>query len=437
MRAKDSARPLSPGGDPDDMKEWLTPKERAGSPILIVILVVVAVVFAGIVGGYATGAIAFTKTRTVTVCPTCNTTAAYEGPPCGGAVLAGGSTFVFPLMSVWTSAFSLQACNSTGTNGATRTEIDYQAVGSGSGIANLESGLYIFGASDAPLTPTQTRALGVPTVTMPDSAGAVTILYNLKVTNSAGATEPINLTGAVVAAIYLGSITNWDATPITSLNPGLVIPNQTITVEHRSDGSGTSFAFSTFLSEESASWNASIGASISPAWPRGLGQKGSEGVAGAVASTVGAIGYDELNYAEQEGSNVQVARVMNPAGNYILPSVADTGYAVDNASNLPAPTGNWSGYSIINGKGAGTYPISTLTYLMIYEDIGKAPAYHGQYTKDQAEALVSFLLWLVYSGQTDSVGLFYVPLPLVLVDYDLGAIGDITYNGQTLVSYAS
>jgi phosphate ABC transporter phosphate-binding protein len=396
----------------------------------------VAVVLAAIVGGYAVGVIGSKKT-TITVCANCNTGPGNWTGYCGGTLLAGGSTFVFPLMSVWTNAYSLMACNSTGTHGATNTEIDYQAVGSGTGIANLEAGLYIFGASDAPLTPLQTHALSVPTITMPDSAGAVAMIYNLKVTNSAGATEPISLSGPVIAAIYLGAITNWDATPITSLNPGLTIPNEPITVEHRSDGSGTSYAFSTFLCDENTSWNTYVGASTSPAWPTGLGQKGSEGVAGAVAGTVGAIGYDELNYAEEEGSNIEVAKVENPAGNFIYPTMADTSYAVQNASNLPAPTGNWSGYSIINGKGAGTYPISTLTYLMIYEDIGKAPAYNGIFTLTNAEGLVAFLWWIVHTGQNDSAGLSYVPLPPVLVALDSTAIGEIEYNGQPLVSHAS
>jgi phosphate ABC transporter phosphate-binding protein len=436
MSTRSPATPPSPDGDSEDRDYTIPPQPPANrARPFIAILVVVIIVLAGVSVAYATGV--FKSTGTPNPGGPCVNCSAAWLPECGGSLLAGGSTFVYPLMAVWTNAYSLVKCNSTGAAGATSTQIDYQPVGSGTGITNLAAGLYIFGASDAPLTPTQTRALSVPTVTMPDSAGAVTIIYNLKVTNSAGATVPLNLTGPVLAAIYLGTVTNWDSAPITSLNPGLTIPNEAITVEHRSDGSGTSFAFTTFLCDSNATWNAFVGASTSPSWPTGLGQKGSEGVAGAVAGTTGAIGYDELNYASEEGSNIQIAKVQNPAGNFIFPTVTDTNYAVENASNLPAPTGNWSGYSIINGKGAGTYPISTLTYLMLYEDIGKAPAYGGSITLANAQSLVSFLWWIVHTGQNNSAGLFYVPLPPVLLSLDVTAIGEITYDGQTLQSHAS
>lgn len=403
------------------------------STMIIVALVVIVIILAVVAGAYAGGYIG--KKASTTPPPATNQTAQWL-PACGGSLTAGGSTLVYPLMAIWTADYAGQKCNSTGANGATSTEINYQAVGSGSGVSSLTNGLYIFGASDNPLTTSQSAALKSPVVTFPDAAGAVCVIYNLKVTNAAGAVEPLNLSGAVIADIYQGLVTNWNSSEITALNPGLKIPSTTITVEHRSDGSGTSFAFVTFLDQESTYWKTNIPASPSPAWPTGLGQKGSVGVAGAVAGTTGAIGYDELNYAEEEGANIQYAKVQNPAGNYILPSVADTAYAVDNASNLPAPTGNWTGYSIINGGGAGTYPISTLTYLMIYTDVGTAPAYANAYTKTQATALVDFLWWIVTVGQGSSVGLFYVPLPQVLVSLDETGIGDIMYNGQALVSHA-
>ena len=427
--------PNAPGptGSADDA--YLAKSQKRSTNMgIIAVLIVVILVLAVIAGAYAAGWIGKSSSPGPST-PTNNTKPAWL-PTCGGSLTAGGSTFVYPLQAVWTNAYAGLKCNSTGTNGATSTQINYQAVGSGAGISSLTSGLYIFGASDAPLTPTQTSTLKSPAVTMVDSAGAVAIIYNLAVKNSTGATIPLRMTGTVLTGIYNGTITTWNDPAIAAINPAAVLPSSAITVEHRSDGSGTSFAFTTFLTDSSAWWKAHVGPSTTPAWPTGLGQKGSEGVAGAVASTSGSIGYDELNYAEEEGTALEIATVENPAGNYILPSVADTNYAVQNASNLPDPKGNWSGYSIINGGGGGTYPIATLTYLMIYTDIGTAPAYSGAYTQSQATALVQYLWWIVHTGQNDSAGQFYVPLPKVFITLDETAIGDIQYKGAALVSHA-
>ena len=426
-----------PNAPSDDDAYIRKARKAGGSTMIIAVLVVIILVLAVVAGAYAAGWIG-KKTTSNTGPPATNNTTkkVLWKPECGGSLTSGGSTFVYPLMAVWTSDYAGLACNSTGANGATTTQINYQSVGSGSGITGLTDGIYIYGASDAPLTYAQTQALKSGVVTMPDSSGAVTVIYNLAVKNGAGAAVPLNLSGPVIAAIYLGKITTWNDPAITAINAGITIPATAITVEHRSDGSGTSYAFSTFLSDENSTWKTTVGASTTPAWPTGIGDKGSEGVAGAVASTTGAIGYDELNYAQEAGTALEIAKVQNPAGNWISPTVTDTGYAVANASNLPSPTGNWSGYSIENGGGAGTYPIVTLTYLMIYTDIGKAPVYSNSYTMSQATALVDFLWWITHTGQNSSVGLFYVPLPAVMVAEDVAAIADIEFNGATLVSHA-
>jgi phosphate transport system substrate-binding protein len=439
---------MTPNTASDDA--YLNRATKGNQMVIIAILVVLILILAVVAGAYAAGWIGGkTTTNTVTVYHnntvyknnttkqnnTKNNTAPPWLPACGGPLTAGGSTLVYPLMAVWTSTYAGVKCNTTMSGGATSTEVNYNAVGSGSGITDLTDGLYVFGASDAPLTVTQNKSLPSPVVTFPDAAGTVTIAYNLKPTNSTGVVTPLHFTGPVLAEIYNGSITKWNDSRIQAINPGLTIPGTAITVEHRSDGSGTSFAFTTFLSAESTWWKTNVGASTSPAWPTGLGQKGSEGIAGAVASTSGAIGYVELNYAEEEGANVQLGEIQNPAGNYVFPSVTTTSYAVDNATNLPA-NDNFTGYAIINGVGTNTYPIATLTYIMVYKDIGSTPAYKGEYTQNQAAALVQFLWWIVHTGQNDSVGLFYVPLPSVVVSFDATEIGNILYNGATLTSHA-
>jgi len=381
--------------------------------VIVVVIVIIAVLGAGFYAGW------FGKSSTST-----SGGSGYT-PPCA-SLTAAGSTFVYPLMAVWTTSYAGMACNANA--GFSQVQVNYQAVGSGAGITDLTDKLVDVGASDAPLSSAQISALPAQTVTMPDSAGAVTIIYNIpKVTTG------LNLTGPIIAAIYLGDITNWNNSAITAINPGVSIPSQAITVEHRSDGSGTTFAFSSYLSAENSTWKNSVGAATSLNWPTGQGQKGSEGVAGAVASTTGSIGYDELNYAEEEGVNVGIAKVLNPAGSYIMPTVADTASAVAAVTSFPAPTGNWTGFSIINEPGAGTYPIATLTYLMIYEDLGSA--YSGSVTQAQAQALVSFLWWITHTGQQSATGLFYVPLPSAITAVDETAINEIVYNGAALTSH--
>ncbi|MCI4358623.1 MAG: phosphate ABC transporter substrate-binding protein PstS [Thermoplasmata archaeon] len=353
--------------------------------------------------------------------------------PCG-SLTAAGSTFVYPLMAVWAASVASAPCDTTNAGGATAAQVNYQAVGSGSGVTELTQRLINIGASDAPLTTTQTNALPDPVVTMPDSAGAVAVIYNLKVTNATGATVPLDLTGPVIAQIFAGNITTWNNTAITALNPGDKIPGTAIVIEHRSDGSGTTFAFTSYLSSESSYWKGKYGAATSINWPAGsFGQKGSEGVAGAVATTTGAIGYDELNYAQEEGANLETAAVQNPNGGYVIPSVSDTALAIGSASSLPSPTGSWQNFTVLNAAVAGAYPIATFTYLMIYQDVGKA--YGSSFTMVQAQELVSFLWWITHTGQNDSAGLFYVPLPATVIAVDVTAIADITYNGAHLTSH--
>lgn len=407
--------PNAATGSSDDA--YLKKQKGRSNMTWIAVIVVIVIVIALVGAAYAEGWIGKSSSPN-------NGGGGYQ-PPCA-SLTAGGSTFVYPLMAVWAQDYAGQSCSAN--NGYSSVDVIYNAVGSGTGITDLTDKIYAFGASDAPLTSSQTSALPGAAVTLPDSAGAVTIMYNIpKVATG------LNLTGPLLAAIFLGSITNWNDSQIAAINPGVTLPSQAITVEHRSDGSGTTFAFTSYLSLENTTWKNTVGAATSVNWPVGQGQHGSEGVAGAVASTTGAIGYAELNYAEEEGNGVGIAKVLNPANNYILPNVADTAAAVAQVSSFPAPTGNWSGFTILNQAGATTYPIATFTYIMTYTDVGKV--FGSSFTQQDAQALVSFLWWITHGGQTSATGLFYVPLPAAVTAVDETAIGDILYNGASLTSH--
>ncbi|MCI4347036.1 MAG: phosphate ABC transporter substrate-binding protein PstS [Thermoplasmata archaeon] len=390
--------------------------------VLAVVAVVVVVALVG--GAYAAGWIK----------PASSASGSGYEPPCA-SLSAAGSTFVNPLMQAWTYQYSTLACHATA--GATQVQVNYQPVGSGTGITDLTGKLVNIGASDAPLTTAQQTALPAPVITMPESAGAVTVIYDLTVKDASGAVVPIKLSGPVLALIFNTNITNWNDSKIAALNPGITIPSQLITVVHRSDGSGTTFAFTTYLSAESAYWSSHISYGVKVNWPTStIGQPGSTAVAGYVNGHVGAIGYDELNYAHYAGTTTFFASILNHAGNYILPDVTNTAAALAAVpvASFPVPTANWSGFSIINEAGASTYPIATLTYLMVYTDLGKV--YGSGFSQAQAQALVSFLWWITHTGQASAAGQYYVPFSSGMVSSVCeAAIADIHYNGAALVSH--
>lgn len=341
------------------------------------------------------------------------------GTTCSSAVsISGsGSSFVYPIQSVWTSTFY-----STVNPGC--AQVSYASVGSGTGISQLTQKLTQFGASDAPLSSTQISLMPSPTLTFPDAAGAVTAIYNV-----AGLTAPLNLSGAVIANIYLGKVTNWNDPSIAANNTHVALPNLAITPVWRTDGSGTTYVFSHFLAADSPAFNHSPGAGLLLQWPVGVGAKGSTGVAGLVASTKGAIGYAELNYAKTSGD--AYAAIQNPAGNFILPNTTNTAAAINAiAPTLPAGNGNWSSVSAINQPGADTYPLATMTYIMVYQDMGKV--YTSGFSQNQAQWLVKYLNWIVGPGQSYATELFYVPLPASVTAADQATIAQMTWNGASL-----
>ncbi|TLZ74675.1 MAG: hypothetical protein E6K14_02965 [Methanobacteriota archaeon] len=211
------------------------------------------------------------------------------------------------------------------------------------------------------------------------------------------------------------------------MNPGVSLPNTAISVIHRSDGSGTTFVWTSYLHLASTTWPSSL-VGKNPTWPTGIGKPGNNGVAGYVKQNPNTIGYAELAYTVQ--NSMTVAKVRNPAGNFTLPTLNTTQAAAEGAAPvLPVPNGDWSGVSILNAAGANSYPISTLTYLLAYKELN---VLGSSMTQVKAKALVDFLWWVVHEGQNYSVALVYVPLPPSIVTLDETGIRMMTYNGQTL-----
>jgi len=332
-------------------------------------------------------------------------------PPGAVALQGEGSTFVQGLLATWTPSY-------------TEGTVSYSAQGSGAGIAALTAKSVDFGASDAPLSPAQRGPLPGPVVTIPETAGGVVLIYNVP-----GVTT-LNFSGPVVASIYMGTVKMWNDPAIAALNPGVSLPAQSIVPVFRSDGSGTSFAFTDFLSKDSSTWASTIGKSTSPAFPVGSGEHGTSGVGGFVKDTQWTIGYVDLGYALTNA--LTFGRVLNPSGAQIYPTLSDTESAVaDGASNLPLGTApDWYNVSLINQPGATDYPIVTFSYLMVYKSLDSV--YGSGYNLQKAENLVDWLNWTVTIGQTYSAQLYYVPLPAAVSVADQASVKAITYAGATI-----
>ncbi len=323
-----------------------------------------------------------------------------------------GSSFAFPLMSAWSTEYKT----------ATGVQINYQGTGSGAGISAIIAKNLDFGATDAPLNATQ-HSQNPTLLTIPESLGAVTVAYNLP-------TVPahVNLTGPIIANIYLGLITRWDDANIRGINPGVTFPGTSIFVEYRSDSSGTTFVFTDYLSKASSQFATQVGKGKLVAWPVGSGSPQNQGVANAVKGQIGAIGYVELAYVVQ--NSMSYAKVKNAEGNYILPDLNSTADAAASAAgSLPAGNSDWSHVSITNATGAGSYPISTFTYILVYQELD---VYPNGMTQEKAQALVAFLRWAISTGQTTATSLTYAPLPSAVVTQDGATIDMITFNGQHL-----
>jgi phosphate transport system substrate-binding protein len=316
-----------------------------------------------------------------------------------------GSTFVYPVMSRWTADF---------LNSHPNVHINYQSIGSGGGVQQVKSGTVDFGASDYALTDQQLGEMK-PVVQIPESAGPVCIIYSLP-----GLSKPLQLSADSIAGIFLGKIITWHDPLLVKDNPGVNLPNTKVVVAHRTDGSGTTAAFTTYLSAVSPEWKSKVGTGGAVSWPAGVGGKGSEGVTAMVRQFPGGIGYVELTYAQQ--NKLDVASVKNQAGKYVAPSTASTTAAIaafsDELSKDPRiPIANPP------ASAADAYPISTLTFLIIPKD---GP------DKAKRTALRDFARYVITDGQATAGALNYAPLPDGVKAYDRQKIQQMTAAGQPI-----
>jgi phosphate transport system substrate-binding protein len=266
-----------------------------------------------------------------------------------------------------------------------------------------------FGASDAPMSDAELAKVKTPVLHFPTVLGAVVVTYNVP-----GVSGALELSGPVLADIFLGKITKWSDSRIAALNQGVKLPSSDILVVHRSDGSGTTYIFSDYLSAVSPAWKSGPGKGKELAWPTGLGAKGNEGVAGQVKQMPGAIGYVELAYAKQNG--LAFASIQNASGRFVAPTIESvTAAAAGAASSLPANTDYR--ISIVNAPGEDAYPISSFTYLLVYAN---------QRDAKKGKALVDFLKWYLVKGEPSAASLDYAPLPPSIVSQLQKRIGTIT-----------
>jgi phosphate ABC transporter phosphate-binding protein len=324
-----------------------------------------------------------------------------------------GATFPYPLLDTMIKQYQTQK---------TGVQINYQSIGSGGGIAALEGKIVDFAASDAPLGAAD-MAKAPNSLHIPETIGAVTMAYNLP-----GIPTGLHLTGKVIGDIFAGNVTIWNDPEIQGLNSNVTLPAKNILVVHRSDGSGTTFIFTGYLTLSSDAWKNAIGQGKTVAWPVGVGANGNTGVASVVQGTQYTIGYVELAYALQ--NKMTVAAIQNPAGNWILPTLNTIQVAVQSAASmgLPVGGGDWSNVNLLNAPDAQAYPIVSFTYLLVYKELNVIPGM----TQTKATALVQFLWWAVHDGQANAPGLAYVQLPANVVQIDEASIKSITFNGQQL-----
>ena len=313
-----------------------------------------------------------------------------------GTVLlnAAGATFPYRIYSKWFDVYHTQHSN---------IQINYQPIGSGGGIRQLQAGTVDFGGSDAPMTDEQLAQSKVKILHFPTVLGAAVPSYNV-----VGVTGDINFTQKALAGIFLGTITKWNDPEISRANPGVNFPNAEIVVVHRSEGSGTTFIWTDFLSKVSEEWKNKVGKGASINWPVGLGNKGNEGVSGLLKQTPNAIGYIELVYAVQ--NNIAYGRVQNAAGKFVKADLASvTAAAAGTAKDMPEDFR----VSITNAPGANSYPISSFTWLLIPAQIPDA---------GKREAVKGFLKWMLTEGQKYNEGLTYAQLPKEVISKETKAI---------------
>jgi len=306
----------------------------------------------------------------------------------GQDLTGAGATFPDPIYKKWFNDYAAK----------TGVKINYQAIGSGGGIKQITEQTVDFGGSDAPMSDEEMSKLKAPVFHIPTVLGAVVITYNLP-----ELTKPLNLTGDIVANIFLGKTAKWNAPEIAAQNKGVALPNKDILVVHRAEASGTTYIFSDYLSSVSSAWKAGPGTGKDLQWPVGLGGKGNDGVTGQVKQTPGAVGYVELAYARQ--NKLPFASIKNSSGAFIAPSIESiTAAGAGVASKLPA-TSDFR-VSLVNPPGKDAYPISAWTFILVYQT---------QTDAAKGKKLIDFLKWAIHDGQAAAASLDYAPLPKNIV----------------------
>jgi phosphate transport system substrate-binding protein len=340
-----------------------------------------------------------------------------------------GATFPFPLIDTWRVEY--QSVNPS-------ININYQSIGSGGGVRQFTERTVDFGASDAPLTEEELQALSSSTpVHIPETIGSVVAAYNI-----AGTDKGMKLTGPVLADIFAGKITRWDDPRIRELNPDLPLPSADIVVVHRSDGSGTTFIWTSYLSQVSPEWNQTVGAGKSVQWTVGLGAQGNEGVSGTIQSTPNSIGYVELTYALT--TDMDYASLMNSAGNFVEPTLDSTQAAAQaaiimnststanstsgSAVSLPSGDQSWTHVTLLDAPGPDSYPIASFSYFLLYKELST-----NIDSMEKARALAEFVNWAITDGQQFASPLHYVSLPDSIVQHNQQTLRSLTFNGQPVL----
>jgi phosphate transport system substrate-binding protein len=343
------------------------------------------------------------------------TTYTYRCTKADGQLNGAGSTFIFPLLSKMGGDYSTK-CG---------VKLNYQSIGSGGGIKQWQQNTVDFGASDAYLgdADIQAAAANGEPVEIPVTFGAVVVAYNLK-----GLTAPIKMDAAVIAGLFDGKITSWSDPAIAALNPGVTLPSTDVSVVHRSDGSGTTSIFTTYLTKASPDWVTVVGggdatksAGKTVDWPTGLGASGNEGVTQGINQTDGGVGYIELAYALQ--NHIPFADVQNKSGTFITPSLASLSAAAD----LPTYPADLR-FNLADTAAPQGYPISGTTWIIVYKDLSKVLK-----SQDRANALVDFLWWAIHEGQADAAPLNYGSIPASLLTQDEAAVRSLNWAGQPLL----
>jgi phosphate transport system substrate-binding protein len=328
------------------------------------------------------------------------------GPAAAQTSLTGaGATFPNPIYTKWFDAY----------NKKTGVQVNYQSIGSGGGIRQFTEGTVDFGATDGPMTNEQMQAVGGKVLHVPTVLGAVVLTYNLPGLGD----SKLKFDGTTIADIFQGKITKWNDKAIAGLNPGVKLPDSDIIVVHRSDGSGTSYIFTDFLSKVSPDWKVKVGKATSVNWPTGLGGKGNEGVTQQLKQTEGALGYVELIYALANG--LPYADVKNGSGKFVEPSLASVTAA---AAGAKFDKNTDFRVSITDAPGGDAYPISSFTWLLIQPDIKDAA---------KGKALKDFLAWMLTpDAQKMAEDLKYAPLPQPVVQLVQARLGSLKAGGKTI-----